>query len=358
MQPMTQTEMRRRITAAMKSPEPSPTEFSLSRALRTMADGGGLFEHASHEGAVCAAAAEADGHKHDPNRIRVPLQALATRDLTTTTDTQGGYLAGSSILPTISPLRPYSVTLQAGATMLTGLRNTVVAPRINADAQAYWLGTEATSVPESNLTIGQSALEPHPVSAYVECSRLLLKQGAYAAETVNISLLRAVAIALDRACLVGSGVGGEPAGLSVTAGIGTASGTALGWASLLSARASAVQAVGSDQNISWIGGSVAQRILAGRERAAGSGFCWDYGAAALDGTIAGHRAFATAACPNDSLFLGDWSQLLVGIFGDSVVVEMNPYASFQAGVVGFRVVLPCDVAVVAPAYFSSISSIT
>ena len=360
MQPMTQTEMRRRITAAMKSPEPAPTEFSLARALRTMADSGGLFEHTSHEGAVCAMAAEADGHKHDPARVRIPLQALATRDLTTTTDTQGGYLAGSTILPTISPLRPYSVTLQAGATMLTGLRNAVVAPRINADAQAYWLGTEATSVTESNLTIGQYALEPKPVSAYVECSRQLLLQGAYTAETINISLLRAVAIALDRACLVGSGTGGEPAGLSVTAGVGTASGTSLAWSGILSARASAVQAVGSDQNISWIGGSTAQRILAGRERAAGSDFIWGFGAAALDGTIAGHRAFATAACPVDALFLGDWSQLLVAVFGDSVVVEMNPFdaGNFRAGIVGFRVILPCDVAVVAPAYFSAISSIT
>jgi HK97 family phage major capsid protein len=355
---MTQTEMRRRITAAMQSPEPGPNEFSLVRALRAMADTGGLFEHSSHEGAVCAMAAEADGHKHDPNRIRVPIRELVKRDLNATTNHQGGALVGSTVAPTISPLRPYSVTQQAGATVLYGLRDTVLAPRINADATAVWLSTEASPATESNLTIGQYAMTPHPVSAYVECSRQLLLQGAYTAETISVSLLRAVGIALDRACLVGSGTAGEPAGVSVTPGIGTASGTSLAWAGVLSARASAVQAVGSDQNISWIGGSVAQQVLGGRERAAGSGFIWDYGAAALDGTIAGHRAFATSACPNNALFLGDWSQLLVGVYGESVIVELNPYANFPAGIVGFRVILPCDVAVVAPAYFSHIPAIT
>lgn len=355
---ITQTEMRRRITAAMKSPEPGPNEFSLMRALRTMADGGGLFEHSSHEGAICAMAAEADGHKHDPNRIRVPLRELVGRDLNTTNDHQGGYLAGSTLLPTISPLRPYSVTMQAGATVLTGLRDTVLAPRINADVTPFWLPSETSSIVESNLFLGQYSLAPHPVGAYVECSRQLLLQGAYTAETVTTSLLRAVGIALDRACLVGLGTAGEPAGVSVTPGIGSGSGTSLAWSGVLSLRASAVQAVGSDQNISWIGGSVAQRVLSGRERAAGNGYIWDYTAAVLDGNIAGHRAFATAACPTDALFLGDWSQLLVGIFGDSVIVELNPFANFQAGIVGFRVILPCDVAVVAPAYFSAITAIT
>jgi HK97 family phage major capsid protein len=354
---LSQAEARRRITAGMKSGEPDINTFSLTRLLRTMAEGGGLFEHSSFEGETCARAAGEAGQRHDPNRVHVPIALLAQRDLNVATNTQGGHLVGADVLPTISPLRPYSIVLQAGATQRTGLRNNTLAPRINADALAVWLPNEIAVVTESNLVLGQSALTPHQVGAYVETSRQLLLQGAYTEETVADSMLRSVGIALDRACLVGAG-GAEPQGVLGTPGIGTASGTSLAWAGVLTARASAVQANGSDQSLSWIGGSVAQRILAGRERAAGSGFIWDYGAAALDGTIAGHRAYATSACPNDSLFLGDWSQLLVAIWGDSLVVEMDPYANFRAGIVGWRVILPCDVAVIAPAYFSAISSIT
>ena len=358
---LSQTEIRRRITAAMSSREPAPREFSLARALAAMVNPRGLQQFDGAEGALAAAAAEAEGLQHDPHRIRWPLAQMATRDLNAANLMQGGALVGSDLARPWEPLRPWSVVLQGGATVWSGLQGNVPVPRVIADPTAYWLSTETTSVTESNATFGGYAMTPKTVGCYVECSRQLLLQalrGKQFEDLLSSMMLRAVGKALDTAIISGTGTSGQPAGLAGTAGVGTASGTSLSWASVCGLRASAVDAIGNDRGVSWVGGSSAQSVLAQRERFAGGGHpIWD------NYEIAGIPAFVSNAVPATTLALGDWSYVIVGLWGESVQLELNPFGppgttAFQEGRVGFRVLLQCDFHVVNPAYFSIVSSIT
>jgi len=116
---------------------------------------------------------------------------------------------------------------------------------------------------------------------------------------------------------------------------------------------SAVDAIGNDRAVSWVGGAGAQATLSKRERFSGGGHpIWN------NYEIAGIPAYVSNAVPNAALALGDWSQVIVGMWGDSVQIEMNPFANFPTGIVGFRVIMDCDVHVVNPAYFSIVQSIT
>lgn len=329
-------------------------DFSLTRLVLAASTERGLDAMGSHEGAICAEAAERLGQQHDPHRILVPVGMLHTgrRDLTAGTASQGGYLVGSDLADPWEPLRPFSPVLHAGATVLPGLHGDTPVPRITADPTTSWLATESTSATESQHVIGQTVMRPKSVVTYVEASRQLMLQADKFEMLMRSTMLRAVGKALDAAVFNGSGASGQPLGILNTAGIGTASGTALSWSSVVNLRQSVCGAVGNDRTISWIGGTAAQSTLSKRERAAGSGFIWDAN------QIGGAPAYASSAIATDGLMLGDWSALAVGIWGDALRLEINPFASFQTGIVGIRVSLDCDLAVMNPAYFSAVSSIT
>ncbi len=77
--------------------KPAP-RFSLGRALDCMAHPHGLRDGFEKE--LCSATAMAAGHTHDQHRIRIPLEALATRDLSATNGgASGGYLVGTNVAP-------------------------------------------------------------------------------------------------------------------------------------------------------------------------------------------------------------------------------------------------------------------
>lgn len=352
---LSQTEVRRRITRAMQPHTPSPSDYSLSRALLAMLNPRGLQVSDGPEGELAAAAAESMGRQHDPHRIRWPLEHFR-RDLNTAAATQGGSLVATDAAPPWEPLRPWSVVLQGGATVWPGLQGDVVVPRVIADPVAYWVASETSNITEGQHTLGQTSMEPKLVACYVEVSRQLLLQALRYNQFESLlasTMLRPVGKRLDQAIITGSGASGEPSGLAVTAGVGAASGTSLNWASVVDLRTSAVDAIGNDRNVSWVGGAGAQATLSKRERFSGGGHpIWN------NYEIAGIPAYVSNAVPYASLVLGDWSQVIVGMWGDSVQVEINPYANFPAGIVGFRVCMDVDVHVVNPAYFSIVQSIT
>lgn len=366
---------------------PDPVPISLCRALEAMLSGRGLQPEDGVEGLVVAAAAEVAGQSHDPLRIRWPLELLGdhrrglsfgdgaqrsapapepaqrtlempaywtrgARDLTTSSMLNGGALVDTDQARPWEPLRPWSPVLQGGATVWSGLQGDVAVPRVVTDPQAYWLANQETQITEGQHVLGTAVMTPKHVACYVEVSRRLLLQTQRFEALMRSTLLRAVGQALDRAVFNGSGASGEPLGVLNTAGIGSTTGAGLDWADIVALRKSVVGNVGGDRNIAWVGGKGTQEVLTKRERAAGSGkFIWD------DLAIGGAPAFVSSVMIDDGLMVADWSQLIVGLWGDSVQIEMNPYANFQSGIVGFRVILSCDIHVVAPAYFSAVSGV-
>ena len=57
------------------------------------------------------------------------------------------------------------------------------------------------------------------------------------------------------------------------------------------------------------------------------------------------------------MLFGDWSEVIVGEWG-VLEIEVNPYANFQAGIIGIRSIYSLDVGVKRPFAFSLATTIT
>lgn len=321
------------------SREPEAPRFSLTRAISQMIDGG-LRDGFERE--VCADAAASLKLAFEPNRITIPWRHFATRDLTV--DNTGGYLIATDTGRAVDALRPWSVSLRAGLTVLDNLRGSLVVPRTAGDIAGGWLAVDGVSAATpADPTLGQAALTVKSYAAVVNLSHLFMKQSAQAEGYIRQHLARVAGRALDAAILGGSGALGEPQGINITPGIGLISGASLDWSDVLEMRETVTTAGADDTRLSWIAAPTVRQVLAARERVSTSGrMLWD------DNEIDGRAAYATPDAPAATLFLADFSQVALGLWGPGLRIDVNPYQDFRAGVVALRVVLDCDVAVLQP----------
>lgn len=319
-------------------------QFSLARMITGMSQ----ESLAGLEREQCQEWAHAAGTKFDPQRVQIPFSAL--RDLSKGTASAGGYLVGADTPDALDALRPWSVTARAGVQMEPGHVGDVLLPKITGTSTAYWLSSETSTVTASAQTIGQVAAAPKTVGVLVNFSRQLSLQ-ANIDRFLRRELARTAATAIDQAVLNGSSAAGQPLGLLNTTGIGTQSGTSLAHSGVVAMKATVATANANDEAIAFIGTPAVRELLEARERAAGSGYVWD------NDRVASRPAYATTDMPSATLVCGDWSQITVPIWG-GIVVEINPYANFQAGTIAARLLVSLDVMVQHPDAFSVATSIT
>jgi HK97 family phage major capsid protein len=267
------------------------------------------------------------------------------RDLGTTTASAGGALVTAQVHDEFADaLRPYSVGVRLGVTPVPLTGGAVTMTRINTTAAGGWLGSETTAATETQPVLGQISLAPKTAAAYVESSRQLPLQSGQAGERmIATDLMRAVGSLLDLAMFNGSGAGGQPLGLCNTPGVTAISGTTLNRAGLLELqrRVAAANGVVDPSTIGYVAVPAIAETLAGRAVVAGSDVsAWQGNLA--EGTAAGALAVTTTAMAPGIVAFGDWSQCLVATWG-VLRVEVNPVANFPAGIIGYRVMLDCDV---------------
>lgn len=327
--------------------------FSLAHLIGVCASGRGVVA-GELEYEACAEAAELAKRAHDAQRPLVPWRALARRDLTTATPGGGGYLVNTAVGDAVDVLRPWSVAARAGVSILSGLQSNLSIPRTTGNVTGYWLPDEGTPTTESTPTLGSVAMTPKTCGAYLEISRQLRLQSPQVETFVRNELLRTIGTLVDTAILNGSGTLGQPLGLLNTAGIGTQSGTAIGYSDILAMQDAVAAANADDASVSAIATPAVRALLAGRERAAGSGMCWDRG------ELAGMRGYATTAIPDGTLIVGAWPEVVLGLWGPGFELAISPLdpEAFRRGVVGVRMLVSVDVAVRHPSAFCVASSIT
>jgi HK97 family phage major capsid protein len=370
-------EARERILAARGAPRPTPAsqlgmserevrKYSVFRALRAVAsndwsDAG--LEYEAHK-----TLAERFGGQKAPSKrsFYVPLDIqervptpTGQRDLIAGTGSAGGFLVATTNMSFIEQLRGRSVTMAMGATRMTGLVGNVTIPRQSAPATAYWLATESTAATESQQTFQQLSLTPKNVAAYTEISRQLMLQSDPSAETLVMNDLAAVvALAVDSAALNGTGASGQPMGILNTSGVGSVTGTSLGYAGIIEFQTDVISAnaLVNPGAAGYVSTPLVAGLLMARQRFSGTDTpLWDGGV--LDGRIAGFRAMSSTQVPTATMIFGDWSQLVIGEWG-TLEIEVNPYANFAAAIIGVRAFYTVDVAVRYPASFAVATSIT
>lgn len=328
---------------AGSAPKPE-AKFSLRRMIDQMAKrefkAGG-----SHEAVVVQAAALAQGSSFDPTRAVVPWPVLGQRDLVTTTGSAGGYLVGAQTATALDVLRPYSVVARLGCRVIEGLGANLLVPNLAAAVTGQWLAGQTDVASASDPTIGLISASPKTATALVKCSYQFMKQAAQADAFISQQLLTAVGAMLDRAVLQGTGTAGQPTGLANVAGVGAQSG-AVTLSNMLDVLQTLGTANADDDAVRFITTPAVRRLLQAREAVSTSGrMLWD------GNTIAGKPAAVSTDVPAGTIFAGDFSKVIVALWGAGLEVQVDPFTAFSSGAVQVRVMMYTDVAITKPAAF-------
>lgn len=321
-------------------------KFSLMAAIRAMANPTDFRaqEEARFEFEASAAAQRAAGV--DAKGLMIPtdvLRSWAKRDLNTSDDS--GVIAqdfrGGDF---IDVLRNASSVMQAGATMLTGLKGNVAIPKKTAGSAAGWISTEGGAASESEPTFGQVTMTPKTLGAFTDITRLMMMQSSPDIEAlVRDDLSRAIALAIDLGALQGSGSSGQPTGVKNTSGVNKP--TSFAAATPTFAEVVALEtAVAEDNallgNLAYILPASMYGALKTTAKAANTAqFVVEPG-----NTINGYRAIVSNQVTSGDLFFGNFADLLVGMYG-GLDILVDPYTSSSTGTVRIRALQTVDVAV-------------
>ena len=346
-------------------------KFSLTRAIEACAAQN--WSVAGFEAEVSRSIGQKLQRSPMPNRFFVPWEVqerqtmtpleevayqLAKRDLTVASAGAGGYLKETTNIGFIELLRNKSVLMNMGAMRLSGLVGDVTIPKQSATGSATWLASESATISEINQTFVQVALSPKTVGGYTEISRQLLLQSNPAIEGLVMSDLAAVvALDIDAKGLNGSGASGQPTGILNTSGIGSVTGTSMDYADIIEFQTDVFAGNALTGGSGYVTTGAVAGLLKARVKFSGTASpIWDGQLASAN--VDGYRGMASNQMPSATMLFGDFSLGVVIAEWGVLEVEVNPYANFQAGIVGVRAIASVDVGVRYPTAFSAASSIT
>jgi HK97 family phage major capsid protein/HK97 family phage prohead protease len=311
-------------------------------------------------------------NENDPNKFFVPLEieerqnltpiealgyAMMKRDLTVATGSAGGFLVQTTNMGFIELLRNRSVLMSMGATRLGGLQGNVSIPKQTTAGSITWLANEAATITETNQVFAQVALAPKTLGGYTELSRLLLLQSNPSAEGLVMADLAAiVALEVDRAGLTGSGASGQPTGIINTGGIGGVTGTSIAYAGIVEFQTDVAAGNALTGNCGYVTTPAVAGLLKQRVKFTSTASpIWD--GQLLDANVDGYRGLASNQVPSANILFGDFAQVIIAEWG-VLELDINPYANFQAGIVGVRAIYTVDIGVRYPSAFSLATAVT
>ena len=247
----------------------------------------------------------------------------------------------------IDNLRNASSVLQAGVTVLGGLDQNVEIPGGNANTAGAWLAAEDANAAETVPTFRKVSLSIKDVAGYTDLTRRMMMQSSIDVEAyIRAQLTRSMIESIDLAGLTGSGAAGVPLGVKNTAGIGAVSYAAVGplpiWSEIVAMETAVANANALLGNTAYIGPTSLRGYLKTTEKAASSGarFIMD----SNDSGLNGYKYVASNQVIAADLYFGNWSDLLMGMWG-GLSLDRDLAAKFLAGGVRIRAIQSVDFAV-------------
>lgn len=322
--------------------------FSLARVLSGMNSEAGL--NGCLEAEILADQARDLGEGYDAHRIHLPLQLL-TRDMSVgLAANSGAQLAGTDTAEPFHAIRQFSLAARLGAQIMTGLVGNVDIPKITTTTGGGWQDGENDALGEETPTTSKVSLTPKIAGTYIQYTRRLKLQTQIDAILARHMLIQ-LGNLIDQAVIDGTGLAGQPTGLMNSSGVGDVSGTSFAWDDALAMEASAATAAG-DLPLAFVGHPDSRQLLGGRAKGSGDGFIW------ADRRIGDVDAFASAAAPSKSLLVGPWGTVIIAMWGESIVLEVNPYENFQTGLLGARMLASVDIGLPGVTMFAKSESLT
>ena len=326
-------------------------QFSLVRAIAALANPGDrrLREAAAFEFEASDAAAQRYGRSAQGLMIPTDVLGVWKRDLNTSDDNE---IVATNLLANefIDVLRNSASVMQAGARMLPGLVGNVAIPKKTAASAGGWISTEGGAASESEPTFGTVSLTPKTVGAFTDMTRQLILQSTPAVEAlVRDDLTQALALAIDKGALEGSGSSGQPTGILNTSGVNKP--TAFAAAVPTFAEMVALEtAVAEDNalmgNLAYITDAATYGGLKTKAKDAGSGMF------VLEGGQAnGYNVIRTQQATAGNVYFGNFSDCLIGMWG-GLDITVDPYTSSNTGTVRVVALQTVDVALRNPVSFA------
>ena len=245
----------------------------------------------------------------------------------------------------IDALRNASSVMAAGATTLTGLSGDVKIPRKSAGASAGWVSAEGGATSESEMTLATVSLSMKTLGAYTDVTRQLLIQSSEDVDRlIRDDLTTAIAIAIDKAALEGSGSSGQPTGILNQTGVNTV--TDFAAATPTFAEVVTLQTAVSEDNallgnLAYIVPPAMYGALKTKEKATNTAqFVVEN-----DGSIGGYNAIVSAQATAGNLYFGNFADCLVGFFGSGVDIIVDTSTGATAGTQRIVALQSVDVAV-------------
>ncbi len=214
---------------------------------------------------------------------------------------------------------------------------------INAD--------ETTAAADTTPDVAGSSLTPVSLSTYATSSKRWALQtpgGAQALQAIIATALRREAMLQ---IVEADGTSGSMLGLVNNADVASGSGTSLAWAGVCTAMEAIEGSTANDGSFAWVLTSGAAEILRQRERASSSGVILDAG------RIGPYPAIIIGGSSANHAVLGRWSDLAVVEFGP-LELQINPFANFQASIIGVRGWFVANASPMVLSSFFTIPSIT
>ena len=280
----------------------------------------------------------------------VPYDVLLGKRTMSTAAATGGRLVNDEYMPGefIDRLRQQTLVSRLGARYLTGLVGNPDIPGGATGATFYWLG-EDENVSNSDITFRSVNLSPKTVAGAVAMTRRLMLQSSPDIEgLVQDELLYGMALAIDTAVIKGSGTNNQPKGILNQADLLTVALADEGAPTRKELRQ--FKTVMKKAN-SFLGNPIflttpdIEAHLEDEPIDVGSGrFLLE------NGRALGHTVEGSNIMPDNSLILGNFADVIIGMWG---VLDLMPDKAAKAASGGLvlRVFQDVDVAIRHPQSF-------
>jgi HK97 family phage major capsid protein len=276
------------------------------------------------------------------------------RDLVVGTPTSGGNLVATDLLmgSFIDMLRNAMVIDKLGARMLTGLVGNVAIPKQTSGSTIYWVA-ENTAPTESQQAIGQVLMSPKTAGGFTDIGRTLMNQTSLDVENFVMSDLAInLGLGIQQAALSGTGASNQPSGLltRITPSvIGGTNGLAPTWQNIIDLETNVAVANADVGSMAYLVNAKTRGKFKSTQKFSGTNGMpvWGEGLQPLNG----YNAAVTNALPSNltkgtsngvcsALIFGNWSDLVIGMWGTTDLIR-DPYTASSSG--GVRIVALQDV---------------
>ena len=296
-----------------------------------------------------------------PQGFYIPDFAWSQRELTVGTNASGGFFAPSVQLSSewINALRAKMVLPGLGMRIMSGLQTKIQIPKISAGAAAAFVA-ESGAVSDQTATTAQITMQARTLGARTDVSRLLLLESDPSIEQiVRDDLVAAVANKIEDVSIEGD-ASNEPTGITKTTGIGSVAigtnGGAPTWASVVALVKEVEQdnAAVNDGTLGFLTNPKVKSKLASTAKVASTDSVMIMNEPYS--SLYGYPISFTTNVPSDltkgstsgtcsAMIYGDFSQLMLGVFGGGPDILVDPYTSSSSGTVRIVVMNEVDVAV-------------